>query len=101
MEGLADQSASETQKAAVELITAQAIDLILADDNLTPKQISELAKSFKDCAYVSINADKYIRSQIKAKTAEAAANTKKKLSAAGVDRKLIQSIIDEHLGVTR
>jgi len=67
MATLGDQTASETQKAAVELITAQAIEVILAQDTLTPKQISELAKTFKDCAYVSITADKYIHEQISAK----------------------------------
>ena len=67
MATLGDQTASETQKAAVELITAQAIDVILSQDSLTPKQISELAKTFKDCAYVSITADKYIREQVSAR----------------------------------
>ena len=99
MATLGDQTASETQKAAVELITAQAIDLILSQDSLTPKQISELAKTFKDCAHVSITADKYIRDQTAAKAKAAAENTKKKLTKAGVDRKLIQEIVDAHLGV--
>jgi len=98
MATLGDQTASETQKAAVELITAQAIELAISE-NLTPKQISELAKSFKDCAYVSITADKYIRDQIAAKAKAAAESTKQKLTSAGVDRKLIQEIVDEHLGV--
>ncbi len=35
------------------------------------------------------------------KIIKAAASTKKKLGAAGVDRKLIQEIIDEHLGVVK
>ena len=99
MATLGDQTASETQKAAVELITAQAIEVILAQDTLTPKQISELAKTFKDCAYVSITADKYIHEQISAKAKAAAESTKQKLTSAGVDRKLIQEIVDEHLGV--
>ena len=99
MATLGDQTASETQKAAVELITAQAIDVILSQDSLTPKQISELAKTFKDCAYVSITADKYIREQVSARAKAAAESTKQKLTKAGVDRKLIQEIVDEHLGV--
>lgn len=101
MQALADQNASETQKAAAELMTARCIDLIITDDQLTPKQIADISKAFKDCAYVSISSDKYVREQIVKKAEAAAKNTKKKLTAAGVNRKLIQSIIDEHLGVTK
>ena len=93
-----DQNASETQKAVVELITAQLIELAVSE-NLTPKQISDLSKACKDCAYVSITADKHIHEQISAKAKAAAESTKQKLTSAGVDRKLIQEIVDEHLGV--
>jgi hypothetical protein len=71
MTTLDDQTPSETQKAVVELITAQAIELAISND-LTPKQISELAKTCKDCAYVSITADKYLqdRTAARAKAAD-------------------------------
>jgi len=98
MTTLDDQTPSETQKAVVELITAQAIELAISND-LTPKQISELAKTCKDCAYVSITADKYLQDRTAARAKAAAASTKQKLTKAGVDRKLIQEIVDAHLGV--
>lgn len=73
MHELTDQNASETQKAAVELITAQAFNAVL-DGDLNPKQIGDLARAIKDCASVAIQADRYIRDRIaeKAKAADVA-----------------------------
>jgi hypothetical protein len=70
-------------------------------DTYTAKQIKEISQAIRDCTTVSIKADQYIREHMTKKIEAAAKSTRKKLGKAGVDRKLIQEIIDEHLGVTR
>ncbi|MDD5459925.1 MAG: DUF3486 family protein [Phycisphaerae bacterium] len=93
--------ASATQKAVAEMITATAIDLITNHDEFDAKELRDIAKAMKDCTAIAINSDKYTREQFKVKIERAAASTKDKLGKAGVDRKLIQEIIDEHLGVVK
>ena len=100
MKDLTAEKASATQKAVAEIITAQIIEFA-SEGKLTAKEIQNVARAVKDCTNVSINADKYIREQISKKLTAAAQSTKKKLTRAGVNRKLIQEIIDEHLGVVK
>lgn len=100
MSGLTDENASETQKAAVELITAHTIELLADSTDMTPNELQKTASAMKDCAAVAITADKYIRTQLEEKAKLIAASTKEKLEKVGVDRKVIQSIIDEQLGIT-
>ena len=101
MKDLTNEKASETQKAVAEMITATAIEFISDHDKFGADEIRDVAKAMKDCTAIAINADKYIREQLSKKIATAAASTKDKLSKAGVPTKLIQEIIDEHLGVTK
>lgn len=100
MKDLTAEKASATQKAVAEIITAQIIEFA-SEQNLTAKEIQNIARAVKDCTQVSISADKYIREQIGKKLQESVKSTKKKLLKAGVNRKLIQEIIDEHLGVVK
>ena len=101
MKDLTAEKASETQKAVAEMITAQTIEFISSQQDMSAKQIKEVSQAMRDCTQVSINADKYIREQVANKVKKASESTKKKLTKAGVDRKLIQEIIDEHLGVVK
>ncbi|MGD0077045.1 MAG: phage protein Gp27 family protein [Sedimentisphaerales bacterium] len=101
MKGLTDEKASATQKAVAEMVTAVGIEFISSNETFTAKEISEVAKAIKDCAAVAIASDKYTREQLTKKVAAATESTKAKLTKAGVDRKLIQEIIDEHLGVVK
>ena len=100
MKDLTAEKASATQKAVSEIITAQVIEFASQSD-LTAQEIQNIARAVKDCTQVSISADKYIREQLGKKVEAAAKSTKKKLTKAGVNRKLIQEIIDEHLGVIK
>lgn len=100
MDGLDGDKVSQTQKAVAELLTARAIELA-AEKSLNSKQIKEVSQAMRDCAGISIKADQYKDQQLKQKAEKAATNTKDKLTKAGVDRKLIQEIIDEHLGVVK
>lgn len=101
MKDLTAEKASEVQKAVAQMITATMIDFISSHENLTAKEIMNISRAVKDCTMVAINADKYIREQLGKKVEAAAKSTKKKLTKAGVNRKLIQEIIDEHLGVVK
>ena len=100
MADLTAEKASATQKAAAEMITAHIIEFA-SEEKLSAKEINNVARAVKDCTLVSIKADTYIREQLAGKVKAAADSTKKKLTKAGVDRKLIQEIIDEHLGVVK
>ncbi len=100
MKDLSDENATQTQKAAAEIITAQIIEIASSED-MTAKDIKNIATAVRDCTAVSMKADTYIRERAKKKAEAAAKNTKKKLEKAGVDRKVIQEIIDEHLGVVK
>lgn len=101
MGDLTAEKASETQKAVAEMITAQTIDFIASSGDMNAVEIQRVARAMKDCTAVSINADKYIREQIEAKVKKACESTKAKLKKEGLDRKKIQEIIDEHLGVVK
>ena len=71
MSGKADtETATETQKAAAEMMTAQIIDVITEGD-LNAKSIAMISGAIRDCTQVALNADKYIRAQIKEKAAAA------------------------------
>ena len=95
MADLTAEKASATQKAVAEIITAQVIEFA-SESNLSAKEIQNVARAVRDCTAVSINADKYIRDQIGKKLEASVKSTKAKLTKAGVNRKLIQEIIDEH-----
>ena len=84
MKNLNAEKASETQKAVAEMITAQTIEFISSQDDLSAKQIKEISQAMRDCTQVSINADKYIREQLNKKI-EAA---DKKISAIAVKKKI-------------
>ncbi len=86
-EVMADTSAStasETQKAVAEMITATAIELI-AGSELSPNELRKVSGAIKDCAAIAIKADQYIRERIEAKMQAAATKVddlvKKEISA--------------------
>lgn len=70
MSDVAAERASETQKAAAEMITARVLELVCSEE-LTARQAKETAAAVRDCAGVAMKADAYIHAQQKAK-AEAA-----------------------------
>ncbi|MFA5187031.1 MAG: phage protein Gp27 family protein [Patescibacteria group bacterium] len=100
MGDLTAETATETQKAAAEIMTAQIIELI-SDNDLKPKDISMISGAIRDCTQVALKADQYIRTQIADRAKAAAASAGKKLKDAGMDRKKVQEIIDDILGITK
>jgi hypothetical protein len=101
MKDLTDEKASATQKAVAEMLTAVSIEFIGSHEEFDADEIRDVSKAIKDCAAVAIASDKYQREQFTQKVQKAADSTRAKLTKAGVDRKLIQEIIDEHLGVVK
>jgi hypothetical protein len=100
MADIKDENASASHKAAAEIITAQIIDMAAKDD-LKPKDLSMIAQAVKSNAETVMRADRYEREQIASKTKSTAEAAGKKLSDAGLDRKKVQEIIDDILGIAK
>lgn len=94
-------NASDTQKAVGEMITAVGIEFVSGHESFTAEELRDVAKAMKDCAAIAISSDKYTRQLIESKAKAAADKTGKKLIDAGVDRKKIQEIIDDIMGITK
>ncbi len=95
MKGLDGENASQTQKAAAEMITAHLIDLVADSENMDALSLKNVAKCARDCAAVSIAADKYQQEQIakKAKdTAEAIETNYKQFIAPEILKKIKEQI---------
>ena len=98
MDGLTAEDASATQKAVAEIITAQIIE-IAAEDNLSTKQVKELAKAVKDCTAVSITADKYMREQLEQKIQAAENNIEEIGKKNQIDPKTMKLIKEQIYGI--
>lgn len=100
MADVKDENASESHKAAAEIITAQIID-IAAKDDLKPKDIAMIASAVKANAETVMRADKYNRERIadKAKQADQAIQTiaaKKK-----IDPETLKAIQEQIYGIVK
>jgi hypothetical protein len=95
-------TATETQKAAAEMMTARIIELA-ADENLKSKDIAMISGAIRDCAKVAQDADKYIRTQIAERTKQAKAKINNELKdVPAAARKAVMDVLDEWaLGVSR
>ena len=99
MKDLTAEKASATQKAAAEMITAHIIDFASDSDDLTSKQIKEIAQAIRECTNVSINADKYIRGQIKQKTEAAAKEITKIAKRKKIAPETLKAIREQVYGI--
>lgn len=90
---------ADSQRATADILNARILDAALTGD-LTPKQTRELAAAAKDCLRIRIDHDDY-RRKMEDKVKAAADRTGQKLKAAGVDRKKVQEIVDEVLGISK
>jgi predicted nucleic acid-binding protein len=84
MKNLTAEKASETQKAVAEMITAETIDFIANKKSMSAKDITMIASAMRDCTQVAINADKYIRQQVRQKAEQAA----KTIEALAIKKKI-------------
>jgi hypothetical protein len=100
MADVKDENASESHKAAAEIITAQIIDLAAKED-LSPKDIAMIASAVRANAETVMRADRYQRDRVadKAKQADAAIQTiaaKKK-----IDPETLKAIQEQIYGIVK
>ena len=100
MKDLTAEKASATQKAVSEIITAQVIEFA-SENNLTAKEIQNIARAVKDCTHVSISADKYIRDQVKAKAAKADKAISKLVKKKNLGPEVLKQIREEIYGIVK
>ena len=100
MKDLTAEKASATQKAVSEIITAQVIEFA-SENNLTAKEIQNIARAVKDCTHVSISADKYIRDQVKAKAARADKAISKLVKKKNLGPEVLKQIREEIYGIVK
>jgi len=99
MSGLDGENASVTQKAVAEMITAQTIEFITSTDDMTAKQIKDISTAIRDCTQVSINADKYSRTQQAAKAHAAEKNIEKIANKKNIDPETLRMIKEQIYGI--
>lgn len=99
MKDLTAENASATQKAVSEMITAQTIAFIADNDSLSAKEIQHIAQAMKDCTVVAINADKYIRSQIKEKAKAADEKITEIVRKKNIDPETLKLIKEQIYGI--
>jgi hypothetical protein len=100
MADVKDEHASAAQKAAAEIITAQIIDLASRED-LKPKDISMISGAVRDCNQVAMQADKYQREQMKAKTESAVKNVTEMAKKKQIDPAVLQNIVEQIYGIVK
>jgi hypothetical protein len=100
MADVKDEHASAAQKAAAEIITAQIIDLASRED-LKPKDISMISGAVRDCNQVAMQADKYQREQMKAKTEATVKNVTEMAKKKQIDPAVLQNIVEQIYGIVK
>ena len=98
MGDLTAEAASETQKAAAEIMTAQIIELISGQD-LTPRDIQNVSRAIHDCTQVALKADQHIRSQLAAKAKAAEAKIDTIAAARKLDGETLKQIKEQIYGI--
>jgi hypothetical protein len=98
MAGVTKENASETQRAAAEMLTAHVIDLASRDE-LDPKEVLMLSASTNELGKLIMKSDKYIRDQVKAKTEEAVKNVNAIAKKKNIDPETLRMIRDEIYGI--
>jgi len=100
MGDLTAEKATETQKAAAEMITARVLELVCSDE-LTSRQAKEVASAVRDCTAVSMKADQYIRDQVAAKAKEADKAITKLVKKKKIDPDVIRQIREQVYGIVQ
>lgn len=98
MSDVTAERASETQKAAAEMITARVLELV-SSDTLTSRQAKEVASAVRDCTRVSLQADTYIREQLAAKAEKADKAIAKLAGRKKIDPETLKLIKEQIYGI--
>ena len=99
MADITSEKASATQKAVAEMITAATIEFISGRDGFDADEIRDVAKAMKDCTAIAINADKYIREQVKAKAEKAADKITELAGKKQIDPETLKLIREQIYGI--
>ena len=98
MSDLDEDSITETQKAAAQMITAQLIDLVANADKMTSKEIKEVSQAIQSLTNSLIQSDKHLGQQIAAKAALAVEEVEKKTN---LDKKTLKIIREQIYGIVK
>jgi len=101
MANMTGEDAPKTQKAAAEMMTAVLLDFMVSNEKISSKQINEVSQAIRNCAQVSINADKYIRTQIAEKVKAADAKIKTIATKKKIDPDVLKQIREEVYGIIK
>lgn len=101
MKEVDSESASETQKAVSEMITAQMVDFITKHQDYSAKELRDAAKAMSDCTRIAINADKYIKEQFKQKAAAAAKNIENLAGKKEISPETLKMIREQIYGIVK
>ena len=100
MGDLTAETATETQKAAAEIMTAQIIEMI-SDADLTPKEIAMTSAAIRDCTQVALKADQYIRAQAVKKAEAAVKEVSTTLRKKKIDPETLRVIREQIYGIIK
>lgn len=101
MANMTGEDAPRTQKAAAEMMTALTLDFMVSHDDYSSKQLKEVSQAIRDCARVSIDADKYIRQQIAEKVKAADSKIKTIAKKKKIDPEVLKQIREEVYGIIK
>jgi len=100
-------AASETQRAAAEMVTAAILNVAAESTDLSTRDMKGLAEALKDCTLVVTKADAYIRQQVEARVQTAAKAINGIARKRQIDpetlrmiREQVYGIVDDKLGFT-
>lgn len=100
MKDLTDENALKTQKAVAEVITAQLIETA-SEDNLTSKELMNLARAVKDCTAVAFKGEVYRQEQIEKKLKTADKEITKVASKKNIDPETLRIIREQIYGIIK
>ena len=99
MGNLNNEKTAQTQKAAAEMITAVIIEHISTSEDISTKDMRDLAKAVRDLVWVTMSADSYMRERVTENTKRAS----KKIGLIGknkqIDPEVLKAIREQVYGI--
>jgi len=99
MGDLTGEKASQTQQACAEMITAHIISVAADNDNLSPKQLRDLACTARDCMAISIKSSEYVSKQLEEKAKAAAEKISDLTKNKQIDQETLMAIRQQVYGI--
>lgn len=99
MGNMTGEDAPKTQKGAAQMMTALTLDFMVTHEDLSAKEMKDVAQTIRDCAQVAINSDKYIRNQLSEKADAAVEKVVELGKKQNLDPKTLKMIREEIYGI--